>query len=69
MEFKLEGEEFITLQNLLKVAGLCNTGGAAKTAIQGEQVQVDGQMENRRGRKIRAGQKVSFSGTEITVVE
>ena len=32
-EFKLEGHEFIELNNLLKVTGLCESGGEAKTAI------------------------------------
>jgi ribosome-associated protein len=68
MEFKLEGEEFITLQSLLKVAGLADTGGAAKVAITGGEVQVDGETETRRGKKIRAGQTVKFAGEEIRVV-
>ena len=68
MDFKLEGEEFITLQSLLKVAGLADTGGAAKVAITGGEVQVDGETETRRGKKIRAGQTVKFAGEEIRVV-
>ncbi|RYZ95457.1 MAG: RNA-binding S4 domain-containing protein [Proteobacteria bacterium] len=68
MEFRLDGEEFITLQSLLKVAGLSDTGGGAKVAIVGGEVKVDGEVEIRRGKKIRAGQKVSFAGEEITVL-
>jgi len=68
MEFKLEGEEFITLQSLLKVAGLADTGGAAKVAITGGEVKVDGETETRRGKKIRAGQVVQFAGEEIRVL-
>ncbi|RZA04092.1 MAG: RNA-binding S4 domain-containing protein [Proteobacteria bacterium] len=68
MQFKLDGEEFITLQSLLKVAGLSDTGGGAKVAITGGEVKVDGEVELRRGKKIRAGQKVSFAGEEIEVL-
>lgn len=68
MEFKLEGEAFILLQALLKVSGLCDTGGAAKAAITGGEVRVDGEPELRRGKKIRAGQVVSFAGQEVKVL-
>lgn len=68
VEFKLEGEEFILLQSLLKVAGLADSGGAAKAAIVSGQVLVDGAVETRRGKKIRAGQVVTFAGKEVRVV-
>ena len=68
MEFKLDGEEFITLQSLMKAGGLSDTGGAAKVAIVGGQVTVDGESEPRRGKKTRAGQVVSYGGKEIKVV-
>jgi ribosome-associated protein len=67
MEFKLEGEEFILLQALLKAGGLVGSGGEAKAAIAAGQVTVDGVAETRRGKKIRAGQVVSFAGKEIRV--
>jgi ribosome-associated protein len=68
MEFQLEGEEFITLQSLLKAAGLSATGGGAKRAITSGEVLVDGAVELRRGKKIRAGQLVSFAGKQIKVL-
>ncbi len=68
MEFKLDGEEFITLQSLLKAAGLSESGGAAKVAITSGEVQVDSETELRRGKKIRAGQLVSYAGKEIKVI-
>ncbi|MBX3018267.1 MAG: RNA-binding S4 domain-containing protein [Bdellovibrionaceae bacterium] len=67
MEFQLEGEEFILLQALLKVAGLCDTGGDAKHAIVEGEVQVDGETETRRGKKIRAGQTVTYAGKSVKV--
>jgi ribosome-associated protein len=65
--FKLEGREFIELDNLLKVTGLCASGGAAKTAIAEGRVTVDGQVELRRRCKLRAGQMVEFEGRTVTV--
>ena len=68
MEFKLEGEEFIPLQALLKVSGLCETGGDAKVAIKDGKVKVDGVVETARGKKIRAGKTVLYAGQTITVL-
>jgi ribosome-associated protein len=68
MEFKLEGEEFILLQALLKASGLCETGGGAKIAIAGGKIKVDGEVETRRGKKIRTGQTVAFEGKQIKVL-
>ncbi len=69
VEFPIKpGEEFILLQALLKAAGLCDSGGAAKAAIVAGEVRVDGEVETRRGKKIRAGQVVSFAGREIRVI-
>jgi len=68
MEFKLAGHEFILLQALLQVSGLSDTGGAAKNLIVNGEVLVDGEVETRRGKKIRAGQTVSYKGKQIRVV-
>jgi ribosome-associated protein len=68
MEIKLEGEEFILLQSLLKITGLCDTGGGAKMAVTEGKVSVDGEVELRRGKKIRAGQVVSFKGKQVKVI-
>lgn len=66
-EFKLKGTEHIELKNLLKVTGLCGTGGTAKMAIDQGEVEVDGVQETRKACKIRAGQTVSFNGESIKV--
>ena len=44
-EFKLEGKRFIELHNLLKVMGLCDSGGLAKKVIAEGHVKVDGHVE------------------------
>ena len=67
MEFKLQGEDFVLLQALLKATDLCDTGGDAKAAIIDGEVTVDGEIEIRRGKKIRAGQIVIFKGQKIKI--
>jgi len=67
VDFKLEGKEFIELDNLLKVTGLCDSGGMAKTVIAEGRVTVDGHVELRRRCKLRAGQVMEFEGRTIVV--
>lgn len=67
-EFRLDGQEFVLLQSLLQLVGVCNTGGEAKTLIVDGAVTVDGEVETRRGKKIRAGQRVSAAGVDIEVL-
>ena len=66
-DFQLEGTEFIELKNLLKVMSLVETGGEAKAAIEGGEVKVDGEVETRKGRKIRSGMKVTFKDQSVEV--
>jgi ribosome-associated protein len=67
-EFKLEGHEFIELNNLLKVTGLCASGGEAKAVIAEGRVKVDGNLELRKRCKIRKDQIVEFEGHQIIVL-
>ena len=48
-------EEYIKLDQFLKLANVVQTGGEAKVLIQSGQVLVNGQVETRRGRKLRPG--------------
>ena len=66
-EFSLEGRDFIGLNNLLKIKGLCASGGMAKIVISEGLVTVDGKVEMRKRCKIRSGQVVEFDGHIITV--
>lgn len=59
--------EFIKLQDLLKFAGLVETGGEAKALIQDGQVYVNGEVCTQRGKKIRPGDDVLFDGDHYTV--
>ena len=59
--------EYIKLQDLMKFCGLVGTGGEAKIVIQSGEVKVNGEVCTMRGKKLRAGDKVEFDGTEIIV--
>jgi len=69
IEFKLDGHEFIELNNLLKVVGLAHSGGLAKLLIADGMVMVDGQVELRKRCKIRHDQIVEFDGEQIKVLD
>ncbi len=60
--------EFIKLDALLKFAGVCETGGEAKEAVQAGDVKVNGEVCTMRGKKIRPGDEVGLDGVELTVV-
>ena len=53
-----EGEDFITLGSLLKIGGVIDTGGQAKYFLSENPVLVNGEPDNRRGRKLYHGDKV-----------
>jgi ribosome-associated protein len=59
--------EYIELIKLLKATGLCDTGGAAKIAVDEGAVKVDGVVESRKRCKIRRGQVVEIDGNVIEV--
>ena len=59
--------EFIKLDALLKYAGLCETGGEAKSVVQEGLVCVNGETCTMRGKKLRPGDVVAFAGRELTV--
>ncbi len=59
--------EYITLQQFLKFAGIASTGGEAKIMILENSITVNGEKENRRGRKLYPGDVVAFRGRKYTV--
>ena len=66
VDFELTGE-YIELNQLLKVVGLCDSGGAGKQIVASGDVKVDGKQELRKTAKIRAGQRVRLGDVEIDV--
>jgi ribosome-associated protein len=66
MPFELRGE-FITLDALLKATALASSGGAAKVLIGDGAVQVNGEVDTRRGRKLRAGDVVQLGDVRVHI--
>lgn len=59
--------EFIKLDALLKFAGVCETGGIAKEAVQSGDVKVNGEVCTMRGKKIRPGDTVELDGAVLII--
>ena len=53
----------LRLDQFLKLRGIAESGGRAKLLIQGGEVQVNGEVETRRRRKLVVGDVVEFDGT------
>lgn len=66
IKFNVEGE-FVELNQLLKLTGLCDSGGAGKMIVASGDVSVDGQQELRKTAKIRPGQVVTLGDIKIVV--
>ena len=58
---------FIKLEQLLKLAGLTDTGGFAKALIQQGEILVNGEVCTMRGKKIRNGDRVTADRYEVVV--
>lgn len=67
MEIKLN-KEFITLGQLLKVTDFISSGGKAKFMVNELNISVNGERENRRGRKLFSGDVVIIEGKKFEVI-
>lgn len=67
MEIKIR-DEFIKLGQALKLAGVVEDGVEAKLVIQDGLVKVNGEVDERRGRKVYEGDVISFNGQDIKVI-
>jgi ribosome-associated protein len=65
-QFELAGE-FVELNQLLKLVGLVDSGGAGKNMVASGVVKVDGKQELRKTAKIRSGQVVKVGDIQIEV--
>ena len=65
MNYKLF-DDFITLQAILKELGIIQSGGAIKAFLQEKEVFVNGELEQRRGRKLRVNDQIDIP---ITILE
>jgi ribosome-associated protein len=66
IDFELN-RDHVELNQLLKLVGLCDSGGAGKAIVASGAVTVDGEVELRKTAKIRAGQTVVLDDVEIRV--
>ncbi len=67
LEFELN-DEYVELNQLLKLVGVCDSGGAGKMIVASGKVKVDGQIELRKTCKIRTGQVVALGDVRIKVL-
>lgn len=67
IDFKLRGE-YVALCDLLKLAGIADSGGQGKLMIANGEATVDGKPERRKTAKIRANQTVECLGRRIRVL-
>ena len=67
MEIKIR-DELIKLGQALKLSGVVEDGVEAKYAIQDGLVQVNGEVDQRRGRKAYEGDVITFEDQEIKVI-
>ena len=61
--------EFIKMDSLLKYAGVCMTGGEAKTLIEEGMVFFNGEVCTMRGKKVRPGDKVTVGDITLEIGE
>lgn len=61
--------EFVTLGQFLKLADLIQTGGEAKVFLQEHKVYVDGELDNRRGRKLYDQMTVEIENKQYQIVK
>ena len=66
-EIPIEGRT-IRLGQLLKLAGVIDSGSEAKSLLAGEPVSVNGEPESRRGRQLAAGDRVRVVDQELVIV-
>ncbi len=67
MEFIQIHTPFIKLDALLKFAGICETGGEAKEAVQAGAVKLNGEVCTMRGKKCVPGDVVELDGQSVTI--
>ena len=66
IEIKIDSE-FITLGQFLKFADIIQSGGEAKIFLSQNNVYVDDELDTRRGRKLRPGNKIVILGKEYLI--
>ena len=60
--------EFITLGQFLKAADIISTGGMAKWFLSENEILINGEQDQRRGRKLRSGDKIEILGLDTYIL-
>ena len=60
--------DMIRLGQLLKLADVVDSGGEARDLLENEEVQVNGEVETRRGRQLRIGDLITLTDTTLEIV-
>ena len=60
-------DEYITLSQFLKIVDLVQSGGEAKSFLLSHEILVNEETEDRRGRKLRTGDRVTVNGQEYEI--
>ena len=67
MEKVIIRDDFIKLGQAMKLAGIVGSGVDAKMLIQDGQVEVNGEVEYQRGKKLHEGDVITFNGESVQI--
>lgn len=67
MEKVIIRDDFIKLGQAMKLAGMVGFGVDAKMLIQDGQVEVNGEVEYQRGKKLHEGDVITFNGESVQI--
>lgn len=67
MEKVIIRDDFIKLGQAMKLAGMVGSGVDAKMLIQNGQVEVNGEVEYQRGKKLHEGDVITFNGESVQI--
>lgn len=60
-------DEYITLGQFLKIVDLISSGAEAKYFLLNEKVEINKELDNRRGRKLYKGDQIKIKGQEYII--
>lgn len=69
MTFKLGKHPFVELNKLMKILNWVESGGQANAFISEGEVMVNALVETRKRKKLKVGDRISFAGQEVEIVE
>ena len=67
MEKVIIRDDFIKLGQAMKLAGMVGSGVDAQMLVQDGQVEVNGEVEYQRGKKLHEGDVITFNGESVQI--